>query len=202
MPQKYAIKQLEPESYCHIFIEGAGGQAIFRDQADYQYFISLFSRYLDRTINRRDLGRAYPHYWRDIELAAYALMTRQLHIVAYIRQPDALQALMRSLLTSYARYFNRRHKRSGAVFSSRYKARIIPAEYVPAVSRFVHRSPRNWQTYRHSSLAFFIDTSPPGWLAPRHVAGYFATPYAYASYMEHDAEAGEWRAALKEQLAI
>lgn len=49
---------------------------------------------------------------------------------------------MRKLLTWYAQYFNRRHKRTGHLFENRYKSILCDEEsYLQALVRYIHLNP-------------------------------------------------------------
>ena len=49
---------------------------------------------------------------------------------------------MRKLLTWYAQYFNRRHRRSGHLFENRYKSILCDEEnYLLALMRYIHLNP-------------------------------------------------------------
>ena len=49
---------------------------------------------------------------------------------------------MRRLLTRYAQYFNRRHRRTGHLFENRYKSILCNEEtYLLALVRYIHLNP-------------------------------------------------------------
>ena len=53
-----------------------------------------------------------------------------------------ISAVMRKLLTWYAQYFNRRHKRIGHLFQNRYKSILCDEEnYLLALIRYIHLNP-------------------------------------------------------------
>jgi REP element-mobilizing transposase RayT len=53
-----------------------------------------------------------------------------------------LSDIMRKLLTGYAVYFNRRHKRSGYLYQNRYKSILCQEEsYLLEVVRYIHLNP-------------------------------------------------------------
>jgi hypothetical protein len=56
--------------------------------------------------------------------------------------PEGISAVMRKLLTWYAQYFNRRHKRIGHLFSNRYKSILCEEDqYLLALVRYIHLNP-------------------------------------------------------------
>ena len=71
-------------------------------------------------------------------------MPNHIHLLVYQHQPQAMAQFMRSVLTSYSRYFNKRYKRSGSLFESRYKASLISDDaYLEHISRYIHLNPGN-----------------------------------------------------------
>jgi REP element-mobilizing transposase RayT len=53
-----------------------------------------------------------------------------------------ISAIMRKLLTWYALYFNRRHRRTGHLFENRYKSILCEEEpYFLELVRYIHLNP-------------------------------------------------------------
>jgi putative transposase len=60
-------------------------------------------------------------------ICAYTLMTNHLHILLKSGE-SGLSTYIRRLLSSYAQFYNRRHKRAGHLFQNRYKSIICEEE--------------------------------------------------------------------------
>jgi len=104
MPRKARIDA--PGAVQHIIIRGIERKDIFRDNTDKDTFIERFGKIVVQT--------STPCY-------AWVLMDNHVHLLLRTgRVPIA--TLMRRLLTGYAQYFNRRHKRHGQLFQNRYKS--------------------------------------------------------------------------------
>ncbi|TYO95056.1 transposase [Desulfallas thermosapovorans] len=74
-------------------------------------------------------------------LYGYVIMSNHYHLVLQVGD-EPLSKLMHLLNSSYGRYYNREHNRTGHVFDGRYKALPIQNErYLLAVLRYVHRNP-------------------------------------------------------------
>ncbi|MHB9155597.1 MAG: transposase, partial [Endomicrobiales bacterium] len=74
-------------------------------------------------------------------LAAYVLMPNHFHLLVEVKR-DPTSAVMQSLLTAYARYFNRAHSRRGHLFQGRYKAILCEKEtYLMELIRYIHLNP-------------------------------------------------------------
>jgi putative transposase len=169
MPQRYALKSLESNSYYHVFFRGANKSKIFTDNYDKNIMESLFARYLGTKSIRRPNGYNYPNYRGNIELVSYCFMQNHVHLLLYVNEvAEDMTKFMASLLTSYSKIYNSLHNRVGGLFESRYKAKKIESqEYLLHITRYIHMNPTRWFKYRFSSLKYYIDSAEirPTWLS-------------------------------------
>ena len=202
MPSRNVIKQYAPESYYHVYARGASKQKIFQEQSDYTYFIGLFERYLSNKEQRSKTGQLYPNFNKNIELIAYCLMTNHFHMLIYQENSSDISGFMRSIMTSYSRYFNLKYKRSGALFESRYKAsRVDNDSYLQHITRYIHLNPKNWDPYRHSSYRFYKNGGEPIWLKPDKIIQMFSSAEEYTDFVADYEEMKEMFVEIKYQLA-
>jgi putative transposase len=110
----------------HVMIRGIERRKIFRDNKDRDNFIERLSILLPET---------------KTQCYAWAFMRNHIHML--LRSgPSGLPTLMRRLLTGYAVYFNRRHKRHGQLFQNRYKSIICQEDtYLLELVRYIHLNP-------------------------------------------------------------
>jgi putative transposase len=156
MPSKNVIKVSIPDSYYHIYARGNNKQNLFLDDIDFGYFLNLYSRYLSKKQNSNLSHRLYPNYSDNIKIIAFCVMSNHFHMILYQKEPPFMEKFMRSLMTSYSKYFNIKYKRTGPVFESRYKAVLIMNnEYLQHLSRYIHLNPVNWGIYKYSSLGYY-----------------------------------------------
>jgi REP element-mobilizing transposase RayT len=203
MPSRNIIKQDVAESYYHLYARGANKQQIFAEPADYDYFLGLLARYLsDKPANSKE-GVPYPHFAGALELLAFCLMGNHFHLLVYQESAGVMPQFMRSLMTSYSRYFNLKYKRTGSLFESRYKAsRIDAQQYIEHISRYIHLNPRYWKNYPYSSLQFYVrGDNEPEWLRPGRILGMFETRRAYAEFIADYEDNKNMLEALKYELA-
>ena len=95
-----------PGGVYHAMAHGVNGGDIFMDD-------------LDRSAFRENLARIVSE--SGAELLAYRLLRDRFYVALRIGAIP-LAAIMRRLLTGYAKVFNRRHDRSGHLFQARYRA--------------------------------------------------------------------------------
>lgn len=172
MPSRNIIKEYASDSYYHVYNRGLNKSKIFRTDYDYAVFLNLFKRHLSKKPIHDKKGRVYTHLRKDIKLTAFCLMPNHFHLLMYQEdEPQALVTIMRCVLTSYSKYFNKRYKRVGPLFQARYKAvRITSESYLWHISRYIHLNPldiaRDYKAYPYSSYLNFTGERDSEWLSP------------------------------------
>jgi len=185
MPCKNVVKNNVSDSYYHIYARGHARQKIFRDDDDFRFFLNLFKRYLSASPACDKNGRPYSNLHDQIELLAYCLMPNYLHMLVYQVNQDAMANLMKSIMSSYGAYFNKKYKKSGAVFESRYKAaRVDNDTHLMYISRYIHLSPGDWQAYLYSSIHAYFGIGQPEWLQPDRIIELFGSTPVYADFLD------------------
>ena len=90
----------------HIIVRGIDRQKIFENDEDRDYFLSRLGIILTET---------------KTDCYAWALIPNHFHLL--LRTCNvSISTTMRRLLTGYARWYNRRHRRYGHLFQNRYKS--------------------------------------------------------------------------------
>jgi len=157
---------------------------IFTDPSDFAFFISLFARYLSREPAKDKSGTSYPHYAPELQLLSFCLMRNHFHLLLYQSAQGTMPAFMRSIMTSYSRYFNFANKRSGPLFESRYKASMITDQsYLEHISRYIHLNPRYWKRYPYSSFKYYKRPDEPEWITPSLILRMFNNREEYIQFM-------------------
>lgn len=122
MPRQARIQM--PDLLYHVLFRGIERRSIFADKEDYQEF-------LGRLESAKE----------DALIFAWALMPNHGHLLLRTGRAP-LADIMRRLLTGYAVYFNRRHKRVGHLFQNRYKSIVCDEDlYLKTLVAYVHLNP-------------------------------------------------------------
>lgn len=202
MPGRNIIKQDVADSFQHIYARGHSKHKIFIDEQDYITFLNLLERYLSAEEARDTYGVPYPNFFNKVELLAFCLMPNHVHLLIYVRQPGEMGKFMRSVMTSYSRYFNKKYKRTGSLFESRYKASMISDEaYLEHISRYIHLNPKFWRNYEYSSLPYYLQQDEVSWVKPKRIIDMFETPEQYLEFMNDYVEQKKLKEILKQELA-
>ena len=152
----------------HVIARGIERRKIFFDGRDYRFFMERLVKLLGDT---------------EIECLAWALIPNHIHLFLRI-QGTPLSTFMRSLMTSYAAYFNRRHHRSGHLFQNRYKSIICEEDpYLLELVRHIHLNPLRaglvkdlgaLEKYPFCGHGGIVGRDPVPWQTCVEVLGYFS----------------------------
>lgn len=174
MPSKNIRKQYVEDADYHVYSRGVNKQPVFIDEFDYLYFLEILKRYLSNEPKVSSSRVTYKHFAPEVTLIAFCLMPNHIHLLVHQKNKDSISRFMQSVMTSYSMYFNKRHKRVGPVFQSRYLARRIDSEgYLHHISRYIHLNPKFWDTYEYSSLPYYKGKKSAEWLHPESVIELF-----------------------------
>jgi REP element-mobilizing transposase RayT len=110
----------------HVMLRGIDQAQLFYDDNDRYAFMERLER----------ARKAY-----EFCIYAYCLMANHVHLL--IREGQSgLSVVMKSIATSYARYFNIRYDRTGYLFQGRYKSEPVETDaYLLELVRYIHNNP-------------------------------------------------------------
>lgn len=115
-----------PGALHHIMVRGINRADIFDDELDKVLFLERMGVLVAE-------GKCSVYAW--------AIMPNHIHIL-FKSGAVGISAVMRKLLTWYAQYYNRRHRRTGHLFENRYKSILCDEEsYLLALIRYIHLNP-------------------------------------------------------------
>ncbi len=208
MPAKNSLKEYVEGGFYHVYNRGVEKRVIFQDPQDYKVFLSYLKCYLEtpkrviiREINIKGHNfkrpeRSLNNFFEKLDLLAFCLMPNHFHLIVKQTQQKSMEYFMRSLLTRYTTYFNRRYQRVGHLFQGTYKASLIDREgYLLHLSRYIHLNPVKETPLRigeehkillnsFSSYKDFIGNKKTAWVKPEVILSYFDTnkPESTESY--------------------
>jgi len=184
MPSRNVVKVDIPNTYYHVYARGHCRKPIYRDDEDYRVFFNLIKRYLNIKTECDSNNIPYPNLHGMIELTCYCLMPNHFHLLLYQIDEHAMPQLMRGIMISYCRYFNKKYESSGSLFETTYKASMIMLDkHLMHISRYIHINPKNWCTYKYSSLPYYLGKKPPEWLQPTRITELFTSTNEYEIFV-------------------
>lgn len=203
MPSKNVVKEFEADAVYHVYNRGVEGRDIFMDERDYSVFLSFLKYALlsdtehqkEEVVDNSLLSDAQRFNLRregladKVDLISFCLMPNHFHLLLYQHTDDGITKLMRSIVTGYVMYFNKRHKRTGSLFQGVYKAsRIKTDSYWQHVSRYIHLNPvdlgTDYRDYPYSSYRFFAGKASAEWVKPELVMQGFRGPSDYERFVK------------------
>lgn len=130
---------MEEDKYYHIFNRGNNRGIIFYEEANYQYFLYKFDKYLSKFI----------------DVFAYCLMPNHFHLLVHIKPLDPdfikyhkckilspLEKAFKDFLISYSKSINKKYHRTGSLFQYKFKRKeIMNEDYLKRVVIYIHFNP-------------------------------------------------------------
>jgi len=159
----YRYDDLAPGEVYHICTRGVNKQRIFQDDNDRKRMLDLMVHCLTKDkkqsfsmARKMKIVSKLPREGQGlVDVLAFCLMDNHLHLLIKENVEGGTSLYIQRVLNSYAKYFNLRHKRSGPLFTGRFKAVLVDGdEQLLHVSRYIHLNPY---------LAHMID-NPIGYL--------------------------------------
>lgn len=115
-----------PGALHHIMVRGNDRAKIFRDDQDRVKFLDRLGKTVEET---------------QCAVYAWVLMDNHIHLL-FRSGKKGISAVMRKVLTWYAIYHNRRHRRTGHLFENRYKSILCEEDrYLLALIQYIHLNP-------------------------------------------------------------
>jgi REP element-mobilizing transposase RayT len=120
-------KKYYKDTYHHLYNRGANKANIFFEKENYLHFLRKMKHYCNKY---------------NIKILAYCLMTNHFHL--FIKQTSDWPAslFISSLLNSYVKSINKKYNRSGTLFESKTKSKLIEDEaYFIWVIKYILENP-------------------------------------------------------------
>lgn len=128
----------EPGMFCHVVNRGVDREPIFLRPADYEFFL-------------RGTSRFFPS--QSITVIAFCLMPNHFHLLLQLEE-DVLSRVMQRLSMSFSLAMNLRRRRSGPLFTGRFRSIAVRSdEQLAHVTAYIHLNP----------VAAGLAISPEGW---------------------------------------
>jgi len=187
MVERNRIKTYCDNSTYHIYNRGVNKEEIFRDLQDYAVFMGMLKRLLGDTIEKNSKGKDCLNLNGRVELNAFCLMPNHFHMMVYQVEKSDIETFMRSLCTSYSKYFNKKHNRVGHMFQGTYKARLVETENdFKYLSKYIHLNPSNWEKWQFSSIHNYLGKRTNDWVKPLRVLETFENISSYLNFLDDD----------------
>ena len=123
-----AARVISQSGIYHIVFRGVNRQHIFEESVDYEKLVEI--------LNSIKIEMKY-------EIYAFCLMSNHAHILLKEKAAGEISLIMKRVLTKYARWYNIKYGRSGALIANRYKSKAVELdEYFLCLVRYIHQNPK------------------------------------------------------------
>jgi len=169
-----------PGALHHIIARGNERRKIFEDKRDCKEFLIRLGDILSGT---------------ETICYAWAIIPNHFHL--FLRTGSfPVSTIMRRLLTGYAIYFNRRHRRYGHLFQNRYKSILCQEDpYFQELVRYIHLNPLRAKLvngmgaldkYPYSGHRALMGMAKKEWQDTKYVLGWFGKGIKQGRSRYHD----------------
>jgi REP element-mobilizing transposase RayT len=187
MPYRNTRNRTRTNADFHTYNREQHREPMFVDDEDRRMFLWLVRRYLSTVVHTDARGRPYRNLRSHVQLLAFALMGNHFHLVLRQLRTRGLETFMNGVMSSYVRYFNKRHGGSGTLFTERFRA----------VEKLDRRSRLNAIAYVHDnhgidcrcefcSHRFYVGLGDgvPSWIAAEQGIRMFGGTENYLEYRQ------------------
>ena len=166
MPRRGRIDY--PGALHHVISRGIERKYIFKQDRDKDEFHKRLKENLAKS---------------SMQCFAWCVMGNHFHLLLQ-SGTTRLAEFMRSLLTGYAVYYNRKHKRVGHLFQNRYKSTICDKDaYLLSLVRYIHLNPvkahmieyKDLRRYKWSGHREILEEREEGLIERQEILGYLAS---------------------------
>lgn len=114
MPKRNIIKKYLEGAYYHIYNRGVAKGPIFNDKQDTQIFLKYLFEATDKY---------------SLRILNYVLMPNHFHLLLKQKYERDIEKVMRSALTRYTMYYNKKYSRVGPLCQGNYLARLLENDF-------------------------------------------------------------------------
>ena len=120
-------RHISTSGYFHLIVRGIGRQALFEENTDYFFYLSILKRYSEET---------------GVKVCAYCLMENHVHLLVHDLS-GAVPLFMKKIGVSYSSFYNKKYERCGHLFQDRYLSENVETEKnLLTVCRYILNNPR------------------------------------------------------------
>jgi len=194
----------------HIFNRSVGKNPIFSDSAYCHRFLELLSYYrFERPSHKFSVYNRLPFAAKQeylvrlqsqptlIDILIYCLMPNHFHLIVRQKRDNGIREFATRLQNGYAKYFNVKTNRYGAVFQAMFKSvRIETDEQIQHVARYIHLNPHTatltslseLESYPWSSLQEYTGKRKTDWLETATLSALYKTTEALKKFTYDQAD--------------
>lgn len=136
-------RKLEVQNYYHIYSRGVNKCNIFIEHVDYK----RFQRYINKCNTKLNIKLDHLNFYEIkeydlVHIVSYCLMPNHFHFILQEKIEGGISLFMQKILSGYATYFNKKYRRTGALFGSRFKDKLVREDiYFKQLISYIYNNP-------------------------------------------------------------
>ena len=191
------IQPIITNQIYHVFNRSVAGQPFFYSIKDYQRFLCVvdYYRFLLPDLrfsfyNRLGIKEKENYLLNmkktksvQVQIFAYCFMPNHYHFLIKELEANGIRTCTGNLQNSYAKYFNKKNKRSGSLFQEMFKTvRIENDEQFVHLARYIHLNPltsylikhmEDLEAYPYSSFPVYMGRTNNDFVDTTMLLGYY-----------------------------
>lgn len=189
MTHQNTIQKLRPGGYYHIYNRGNNRENLFKEPANYAYFLTLWEKYTAPVA----------------QTLCYSLLPNHFHFFIRVREGKTSQVLQTcevlpgkpieqyfsNLFNAYAKAINKRYNRTGSLFQERFRRKEIDSDdYRTTIIGYIltnavrHGYCSNVEAYPWSAYHSLLSCRPTNLLRDE-LMQWFGSKAAFISYIKN-----------------
>ncbi len=139
------IEKLQYGNFYHIYNHAVGGRDLFRVPDNYEYFLSLYDKYISMIADTYAWVLMPNHFHLLVRMKDEADV--KLHLTGFenlsgVEEIKPLHQYFSNLFNAYTKAYNKYNETRGALFERPFKRKLIDNEnYLKQVLLYIHNNP-------------------------------------------------------------
>jgi putative transposase len=137
-------RNIEVGKYYHVYSRGVNKCLTFIEDDDFR----RFQLYIEKCNTKNKVNLSFLHNEREsldeklVTIFCYCLMPNHFHFVIRENIKDGTSLFFQKILSGYVSYFNKKYKRTGALFGSRFKNKLVDTDiYFKQLIQYIWNNP-------------------------------------------------------------
>jgi REP element-mobilizing transposase RayT len=141
-----SFETLEHGNFYHVYNHGVGGRNLFEKAENYEYFLSLYDRYISPIAETYAWVLMPNHFHLLVRINEKAEVVASLHLTGFENlsgvKTKQLHQHFSNLFNAYTKAYNKYYETRGALFERPFKRKLIDStEYLRQVILYIHNNP-------------------------------------------------------------
>lgn len=138
----------------HSYSRGVNKDLIFKDKSDYLKFQNLIERFNIQEKQRRP--KRVKSTKKLVDIYCYILMPNHFHFLFKEISDNGISKFIQKVLSQYTLYFNKKYKRTGTLFESRFKDKLVDTDqYFEYLVGYMWNNPIKLINPKYKSIDLF-----------------------------------------------